>query len=126
MKTKNLTTKPLKQQAIQLQSFTSESDKNIVPTLTATHLNHKESNFLNNSRSVCYGYYGNSIITAIHGECRPGKNRVIKSCNFLVGTIENMQHNLIAIRNTSRLIFHVGANNAESRPSRKILYKLFT
>ena len=56
------------------------------------------------------------------------KNGVVKVRNFPGASIEGMQHNYVPIleRNPSRLILHVGINNAESCTSREILDKLLT
>ena len=53
---------------------------------------------------------------------------MVKVCNFLGATIEDMQHNLVPIleRNPCRLILRIGTNNVESCTSREILDKLLT
>ena len=51
---------------------------------------------------------------------------MVKVHNFLVATIDDMNHDLVPIlgRNLCRLILHVGTNNAESCTSIEILDKL--
>ena len=51
---------------------------------------------------------GDSIINGIREERLSGKNGVVKVCNFLDATIEDIQHNLESIleRNFCGLILH--------------------
>ena len=69
---------------------------------------------------------GDSILNGVREERLSGKYDVVKVCNFLGVTIEDVQHNLVPIleRNPCRFILHVGTNNTESYTSREILDKL--